>query len=80
MLGFDQGREYLLNLFKLNLFFDFEKLQLRNAIKSNHNGGQGRLASIFNLLKNIGAWVENNLTTWKNIHPWRNLAISYILD
>ena len=41
---------------------------------------QGRLASIFNLLKNIGAWVENNLTTWKNIHPWRNLAISYILD
>lgn len=31
-------------------------------------------------MKNIGAWVENNSTTWKNIHPWRNLAISYILD
>ena len=70
MLGFDKGREYLLNLFKLILFFDFEKLQLRNAIKSNHEGGQGSLASIFKLWKDIGAWVENNSTSWNNINPW----------
>ena len=63
MLGFDKGREYLLNLFKLILFFDFEKLYLRNAIKSNHEGGQGRLASIFNLWKDIGVWVEKNSTS-----------------